>query len=54
MFAVIDIETTGGSPRTGRIIEVAIVVHNGKRVIEEYSSLVNPETPIDSFVAALT
>lgn len=33
---------------------MAIVVHNGKRVIEEYSSLVNPETPIDSFVAALT
>jgi len=54
LFAVIDIETTGGSPKTGRIIEIAIVVHNGKRVIEEYSSLINPETPIDPFVAALT
>lgn len=54
MFAVVDIEATGGSPKQGRIIEVAIVVHNGQRVIEEFSSLVNPETKIDPFVTALT
>lgn len=54
MFAVVDIEATGGSPRQGRIIEIAIVVHNGNRVIEEYSSLVNPQEKIDPFVTALT
>ena len=54
MFAIVDIEGSGGSPKTARIIEIAIIVHNGKRVIEEYSTLVNPEQSIDPFVVALT
>ena len=54
MFAVVDIEATGGSPKRGRIIEIAIVIHNGKRVIEEFSSLINPEIQIDPFITALT
>jgi len=40
--------------RTDRITEIAIVVHNGQRVIEEYSTLVNPLKPIQPFVSALT
>lgn len=54
MFAIVDIEATGGSPRTARIMEIAIVVHNGERVIEEFSSLINPQKKIDPFVIALT
>ncbi len=54
MFAIVDLETTGGSPKTGKIIEVAIVIHNGKRVIEDYSTLVNPLEPINPFITALT
>ncbi len=54
MYAVIDIETTGGNFRWGRITEIAIFIHNGKEVVEEYSTLVNPEMPIPSFITNLT
>ena len=54
LFAVIDIETTGGNMRSDRITEIAIIVHNGQRIIEEYSTLVNPLKPIQPFVSALT
>ena len=54
MFAVVDVETTGGSPAKDRITEIAILIHNGKRVIENYTTLVNPQRPIDPFVMALT
>jgi DNA polymerase-3 subunit epsilon len=54
LFAVVDIETTGGNMRSDRITEIAIIVHNGQRVIEEYSTLVNPLKPIQPFVSALT
>ena len=54
MFAIIDTETTGGSPNTSRITEIAILIHNGERVIEEYSTLVNPGMEIPPFVVALT
>lgn len=54
MFAIVDLETTGGNARNGKIIEIAIVVHNGKRIIEEYSTLVNPEEEINPFVTSLT
>lgn len=40
--------------RSDRITEIAIIVHNGQRVIEEYSTLVNPLKPIQPFVSALT
>ena len=54
MFAIVDIETTGGNMRNDRITEIAIILHNGQRVIEEFSTLVNPLRPIQPFVAALT
>ncbi len=54
MFAVIDVETTGGKPGQDRITEIAIIVHNGKRIVESFSSLVNPERPIDPYVVGLT
>ena len=54
MYAVIDIETTGGNYRWGRITEVAIFIHNGTEVVQEYSTLVNPEMPIPSFITNLT
>lgn len=37
-----------------RITEIAIILHNGQRIIEEYSTLINPLRPIQPFVAALT
>ncbi len=50
----VDLETTGGSPAYNRIMEVGLVrVANGV-LIEQWSTLVNPETPIPANIAAFT
>jgi DNA polymerase-3 subunit epsilon len=54
LFAIIDTETTGGNPSKDRVMEVAIIVHNGKHVVEQFGTLINPETPIMPFVMSLT
>ena len=54
MYAIIDIETTGGSPRTERITEIAIYIHDGEKIVEEFASLVNPERNIPYFITSLT
>ena len=54
MYAVVDIETTGGSARLERITEIAVYIHDGKRLIDEYSTLINPERSIPYFITALT
>jgi DNA polymerase-3 subunit epsilon len=54
MYAVIDIETTGGNYRWGRITEIAIYIHDGTRVTDEFSSLINPGMPIPHFITQLT
>lgn len=46
LFAFIDVETTGLSPRTSRICEVALVCSRGGAVLEHFSSLVDPGLPI--------
>src|SRR3989449_10426493 len=54
-FAVVDVETTGTSPRRGdRIIEIAVAVLEGDRVAPVFQSLVNPGVAIAPFVARLT
>lgn len=54
MYAVIDIETTGGSARHERITEIAVYIHDGSRVIDEYSTLINPERNIPYFITSMT
>lgn len=54
MYAVVDIETTGGSARLERITEIAVYIHDGTRIIEEFSTLVNPERNIPYFITSLT
>jgi len=55
LFAVVDVETTGGSLQGGsRVTEIAIVIHNGTSIIDTYSSLVNPGIPIPAFISNLT
>ncbi len=54
MYAIIDIETTGGNASRERITEIAIYVHDGKKVVNEYSTLINPECKVPPFVARLT
>jgi len=54
MYAILDIETTGLSPVNERIIEIAIYIHNGKEIINEYSTLINPERNIPYNITRLT
>ena len=54
MYAVIDIETTGGNLKTGKITEVAIFIHDGISVIDEFVTLVNPECLIPAHITNLT
>jgi DNA polymerase-3 subunit epsilon len=54
MFAIIDTETTGGNPAKDRIMEIAILVHDGEKVIEEFTTLINPKVPVAPFIRALT
>ena len=54
MYAVIDIETTGGSPAKDKITEIAIYIHDGYEVVEEYATLINPECYIPPFITQLT
>lgn len=54
MYSIIDIETTGLKPGHSKIIEVAIVNHDGKKVLESWSSLVNPGCDIQYFITKLT
>lgn len=54
MYAIIDIETTGGSPVNEKITEIAIIVHDGNQVINEFSTLINPEKIIPYHITNLT
>jgi len=54
MYAIVDIETTGGHASANGITEIAICIHNGKKVIERYSTLVNPRKDIPIYISALT
>ena len=54
MFAIVDIETTGGHAGATNITEIAIVLHNGQEVEGKYTTLVNPQMPIQKYVQGLT
>lgn len=53
-YAIIDIETTGGKATTDRITEIAVYIHDGNSIVDEFISLVNPERPIPPYVSRLT
>lgn len=53
-YAIVDIETTGGMARRDKITEIAIVLHDGEKVIDEYQTLINPERSIPPFITNLT
>jgi len=53
-YAIIDVETTGGTPAASKITEIAIFIYDGNTIIDEFVSLVNPESEIPQFVVQLT
>ena len=54
MYAIVDIETTGGHASANGITEVAIVLHNGRETEGKYHTLINPGVPIPRYITALT
>lgn len=53
-YAVVDIETTGGTPKGSRITEICVVITDGTKVFHRYESLLNPGCPIPPGITALT
>jgi DNA polymerase III subunit epsilon len=54
MYAIIDIETTGGSHKHEKITEIAIYVHDGNRIVNEFATLINPERNIPYHITGIT
>lgn len=51
---LVDIETTGGSFRNSRIIEVAAIRYEGGEVVDQFQTLINPEVAIPYFITNMT
>ena len=54
MYSVVDIETTGNGPKGQKITEISIFNFDGNKIIDEFTSLVNPEQKIPHFITNLT
>ena len=54
MYAILDIETTGGNYDEEGITEIAIFRYDGDKVTDQFSSLINPQRVIQPFVVKLT
>ncbi|WP_430468628.1 exonuclease domain-containing protein [Winogradskyella ouciana] len=54
MYAILDIETTGGKYNEEGITEIAVYQFDGHKVTDQFISLVNPEREIQPFVVNLT
>ena len=53
-FSIVDIETTGGNALKDRITEIAVYIHDGNKIIDEFCTLINPECIIPPFISRLT
>ena len=53
-FLVLDIETTGLSAYMHKITEISALKMENGRIIDEFTTLINPETRIPSFITRLT
>ncbi|HAF21577.1 MAG TPA: hypothetical protein DCK93_01495 [Blastocatellia bacterium] len=53
-FVVVDIEATGAKMPPNRIIELGAYRIRGRRIVDNFLTLVNPQIPIPRFVMALT
>ncbi|MGF1925895.1 MAG: exonuclease domain-containing protein [Bacteroidia bacterium] len=54
LYAIVDIETTGGYAAQHGITEIAIIVHDGNEVVSRFQTLINPHQFIPSYIQALT
>ena len=54
LYAITDIESTGGTKGTDKITEIAIYLFDGDKIVKEFHTLVNPQRAIQPFVVKLT
>lgn len=54
MYTIIDIETTGNGIKGNKITEISIFKYDGGQIVDEFTSLVNPQCPIPYFITGLT
>jgi DNA polymerase-3 subunit epsilon len=54
LYAIVDIETTGGYAGAGGITEIAAFIFDGEKIIQRYETLLNPVYTIPRYVEALT
>ena len=54
MYCIVDIETTGNGIVGNKITEISIFKFDGQDIVDEFTSLVNPECEIPYFITGLT
>jgi DNA polymerase III subunit epsilon len=54
MYAIVDIETTGGYAEGHRVTEVAIIHFDGMQITDRFHTLINPGRRIPHFITGLT
>ncbi|MBW8687601.1 exonuclease domain-containing protein [Chitinophaga rhizophila] len=54
MYAIVDIETTGGHASANGITEIAIYIYDGREIMQQYETLINPGQPIPRYIQSLT
>ena len=54
MYTIVDIETTGNGIKGNKITEISIFKYDGYEIVDEFTSLVNPECEIPYFITGLT
>ncbi|RYY00367.1 MAG: DNA polymerase III subunit epsilon, partial [Gammaproteobacteria bacterium] len=54
MYAIVDIETTGGYAAANGITEISIHVFDGEKVVEKFETLINPGKTIPRYIQAFT
>jgi len=53
-YIVVDVETTGGRPGLHRVTEIGAVKVKGGKIIDEWSSLINPQRSIPPNITRIT
>jgi len=54
MYAIVDIETTGGYAAAHGIMEISIHVFDGTTVVKKFETLINPRQSIPRYIQAMT
>ncbi len=54
MYSIVDVETTGNGYKGQKITEISVFLFDGKKVVDEFTSLVNPEQKIPNYITNLT